>query len=414
MITLLINIKELIQVREKSVKKVIGKEMQKLPTLKNAFLAIDNGEIINYGVMDDIPSYSAAMLIDCKDKFVFPTWCDSHTHIVYAGHRAQEYVNRINGSYDENTNRSDIILNCANELQDCCENMLYEQSKDRLDEVIGLGTGAIEIKSGYGLNAQAELKILRVIKKLRENYCIPIKATFLGANVLPNEYKNNREAYVDEIINEMLPRVVEENLAEFVDVVCEEGHFSVDETEKIMTAAKINGLQTKVHVNQYGSIGGIQASVKHNAISVDHLETLTKEDIHALQGSNTMPVALPSFSYFLNHSYTPAREIIDNNLPLALATNYNADSTPSGNMNFVISNACLKMKMTPEEAINAATLNGAYAMNLADEVGFITKGKKANFFITKKIPSYDYIPYSFGPSLIDSVYINGRKHEQLT
>lgn len=409
MTTLLINIKELIQVRENNITKVAGKEMNVLPTLKNAFLLIENDSIIDYGSMKNIPS-SADKIIDCEGKMILPTWCDSHTHIVYAGNREQEFVDRINGlSYEEIANNGGGILNSAKKLQSTSEEDLYKQSSKRLEEVITLGTGAVEIKSGYGLTVDAELKMLRVIKKLKENYKLPIKATFLGAHAFPSEYKNNKEGYINLIINEMLPKIAEENLAEFVDAFCETGYFSVEDTDRVLTAAKIYGLTPKVHVNQFTTIGGVAMSVKQNAISVDHLEVMNNEDIEALQGSETMPVALPSCSYFLSIPYTPARDIINANLPLALATDFNPGSTPSGNMNFVVATACIKMKMTPEEAINAATINGAYAMNLADKVGSITKGKKANFIITKEIPSYGFIPYSFGSNLIDSVYINGEK-----
>ncbi|WP_435262376.1 imidazolonepropionase [Tenacibaculum sp. nBUS_03] len=409
MTTLLINIKELIQVRENNITKVAGKEMNVLPTLKNAFLLIENDSIIDYGSMKNIPS-SADKIIDCEGKMILPTWCDSHTHIVYAGNREQEFVDRINGlSYEEIANNGGGILNSAKKLQSTSEEDLYEQSSKRLEEVITLGTGAVEIKSGYGLTVDAELKMLRVIKKLKENYKLPIKATFLGAHAFPSEYKNNKEGYINLIINEMLPKIAEESLAEFVDAFCETGYFSVEDTERVLTAAKKYGLTPKVHVNQFTTIGGVAMSVKQNALSVDHLEVMNVEDIKALQGSETMPVALPSCSYFLSIPYTPARDIINANLPLALATDFNPGSTPSGNMNFVVATACIKMKMTPEEAINAATINGAYAMNLADKVGSITKGKKANFIITKEIPSYGFIPYSFGSNLIDSVYINGEK-----
>ncbi|RBW63156.1 imidazolonepropionase [Tenacibaculum sp. E3R01] len=409
MTTLLINIKELIQIRENSVKKVAGKDMNVLPTLKNAFLLIENDIIIDYGSMENIPS-STDNIIDCEGKMILPTWCDSHTHIVYAGNREQEFVDRINGlSYEEIANNGGGILNSAKKLQSTSEEDLYKQSSKRLEEVIALGTGAVEIKSGYGLTVDAELKMLRVIKKLKENYKLPIKATFLGAHAFPSEYKNNKEGYINLIINEMLPKIAEENLAEFVDAFCETGYFSVEDTDKVLTAAKKYGLTPKVHVNQFTTIGGVAMSVKQNAISVDHLEVMNNKDIEALQGSETMPVALPSCSYFLSIPYTPARDIINANLPLALATDFNPGSTPSGNMNFVVATACIKMKMTPEEAINAATINGAYAMNLADKVGSITKGKKANFIITKEIPSYGFIPYSFGSNLIDSVYINGEK-----
>lgn len=409
MTTLLINIKELIQVRDTDVLKVSGEEMKILPTIKNAFLYLENDRIVDFGTMENVPSV-ADKVVDCTRKMILPTWCDSHTHIVYAGNREQEFVDRINGlTYEEIANRGGGILNSAKKLQETDENALYEQSAKRLEEIMALGTGAVEIKSGYGLTVEAELKMLRVIQKLKENYNLPIKATFLGAHAFPTTYKDNKEGYIQEIITKMLPKVAEEQLAEFVDAFCETGYFSVEDTDRILEAAQQYGLTPKVHVNQFTTIGGVQISVKHNALSVDHLEVMSPEDITALQGTKTMPVALPSCSYFLSIPYTPARDIINAGLPLALATDFNPGSTPSGNMNFVVATACIKMKMTPEESINAATINGAYAMNLAQEVGSITKGKKANFILTKEIPSYGFIPYSFGTNLIDTVFINGKE-----
>ncbi|CAM1366948.1 Imidazolonepropionase [Tenacibaculum soleae] len=409
MTTLFINIKELIQVREASIKKASGKEMSILPTIKNAYLLIKDDEILDFGLMDNLSS-SADKTIDCAGKMILPTWCDSHTHIVYAGNREQEFVDRINGlTYEEIANKGGGILNSAKKLQNTSEEDLYQQSAGRLEEVMKLGTGAVEIKSGYGLTVDAELKMLRVIKKLRKNYKLPIKATFLGAHAFPEEFKNNKEGYIDVIINEMLPKIAEENLADFIDAFCETGYFSVADTDRILEAGKKYGLTPKVHVNQFTTIGGVQVSVKHNALSVDHLEVMNTDDIETLKGTDTMPVALPSCSYFLSIPYTPARKIIDAGLPLALATDFNPGSTPSGNMNFVVATACIKMKMTPEEAINAATINGAYAMNLSGEVGSITIGKKANFIVTKDILSYGAIPYNFGSVLIDSVFINGKE-----
>ncbi|MDF1518187.1 MAG: imidazolonepropionase, partial [Lutibacter sp.] len=301
------------------------------------------------------------------------------------------------------------ILNSAIKLQQTSEEDLYQQSAKRLEEVMKLGTGAVEIKSGYGLAKDAELKMLRVIKKLNENYPITIKSTFLAAHALPWEFKNNKSGYVDKIIDEILPIVAAENLAEYIDVFCETGYFSVDDTDRILDAGAKYGLIPKIHVNQFTAFGGVQIGVKHNALSVDHLELMRDEDIEVLKNTNTMPVALPSCSYFLSIPYSPARKIIDAGLPLALATDYNPGSTPSGNMNFVISTACIKMKMTPEEAITAATINGAYAMGLEKTHGSICKGKKANFIITKEITSYGFIPYSFGNQHIDKVFIEGKE-----
>jgi imidazolonepropionase len=405
---LIINIKELLQVRESNVLKVSGSEMKVLPTIKNAYLLIEDDTIVDYGSMTDNIEFRADTIIDAKGKMVLPAWCDSHTHIVYAGHREQEFVDRINGlSYEEIANRGGGILNSAATLNDTSETELYNQSIKRVKEVMKLGTGALEIKSGYGLTMEAELKMLRVIKRIKQKFHIKIKATFLGAHALPYIYKDNKEDYLNLVINEILPRVAKEKLADYIDVFCEKGYFSLDDTERIIKAGKAYGLRAKIHVNQFNAFGGVALGVKYDALSVDHLEELNDEDITALKGSNTIPVALPSCSYFLSIPYTPARKLIDSGLPLALATDYNPGSTPSGNMNFVISNACIKMKMTPEEAINAATINGAYAMEISNMYGSITRGKKANLIITKPISSYNFLPYAFGDNHIDSVLING-------
>lgn len=409
MTTLITNIKELLQVRNSDITKVSGAEMAILPTIKNAYLVIQNDLITDFGSMENLPNVKADTTIDANGKIVLPSWCDSHTHIVYAGNREQEFVDRINGlTYEEIANRGGGILNSAQKLNETSEEELYRQSEERLKEVIQLGTGAVEIKSGYGLTAEGELKMLRVIKKLASNYPITIKATFLGAHAFPSLYKDNKEAYIDIIINEMLPSIAKENLADFIDVFCENGYFTVAQTERIITAGIQYGLQPKIHVNQFNSIGGVQIGVQHKALSVDHLEVMTPEDIEALKGTSTMPVALPSCSYFLSIPYTPAREMIKSGLPLALATDFNPGSTPSGNMNFVVATACIKMKMTPEEAINAATLNGAYAMGISATHGSITIGKKANLIVTKPIPSFYQIPYAFGSNLIDTVIIDGK------
>jgi imidazolonepropionase len=408
MTTLIINIKELLQVREASVLKVSGAEMADLPTLKNAYLLIKEDLIAGFGSMDNLPEIIVDSIIDATGKMVLPSWCDSHTHIVYAGNREQEFVDRINGmTYEEIANRGGGILNSAKKLNETSEEEIYNQSKARLEEVIQLGTGAVEIKSGYGLTIDGELKMLRVIQQLAQNYPITIKASFLGAHAFPLAFKDNKKGYIDCIINEMLPEIAKNKLADFIDVFCETGYFTVEETEKIMEAGIQFGLKPKIHVNQFNSIGGIQAGVKYNALSVDHLEIMKPEDIEALKNTETMPVALPSCSYFLSIPYTPAREMIAAGLPLALATDYNPGSTPSGNMNFVVATACIKMKMTPEEAINAATINGAYAMGISSSHGSITIGKKANLIITKKIPSYYQLPYAFGSNLIDSVILDG-------
>ena len=408
MSVLITNIKELIQVRETNITIVSGKDMKVLPVLKNAYLLIEHDTIIEYGKMEDIGIYEVEEIIDATGKIVLPAWCDSHTHIVYAGDRSQEFVDRINGlTYEEIANRGGGILNSAERLQNTPEDQLFEESIKRVDNIIKMGTGAIEIKSGYGLTKEAELKMLRVIKRIKRESLAKIKATFLGAHAFPKEYKDNPKGYVDLIINEMIPEVAKENLAEYVDVFCEKGYFSLEDTERILKAAVEKHLIPKIHVNQFNAFGGVALGVKYNALSVDHLEEFSDEDLKVLKGSNTMPVALPSCSYFLSIPYTPARTIIDAGLPLALATDYNPGSTPSGNMNFVVSTACIKMKMTPEEVINAATINGAYAMGISNQYGSICRGKKANVIITKPMESYNYLPYAFGDNHIETVILHG-------
>ncbi|WP_282124449.1 imidazolonepropionase [Algibacter mikhailovii] len=406
--TLFKNIKELIQVRTEPISFVSGKQMNVLPTIKNAFLLVENGVISNFGSMQDCPTITTDKIVDASGKLVLPSWCDSHTHLVYAGNREGEFVDRINGfTYEEIAARGGGILNSAKKLQETSEEELYQQSKVRLKDIIHSGTGAIEIKSGYGLTVEAELKMLRVIKRLKETFPIEIKATFLGAHAVPLKFKNNKKGYLQLLINDMMPKISEEKLAEFVDIFCETGYFTVEDTELILRAGIKNGLTPKIHVNQFTAIGGVKAGVKNGALSVDHLEVMRNEDIEVLKGTSTMPVALPSCSYFLSIPYTPARKMIDAGLPLALASDYNPGSSPSGNMNFVVATACIKMKMTPEEAINAATINGAYAMGLEKEVGSITVGKKANLLLTKPIPSYGFIPYAFGNPQIEKVYLKG-------
>ena len=412
MTTLFINIKELIQVRDKSVEKVSGKDMSILPTIKNAFMMIEDEIIINFGPMEKLGNTKADTIIDVTGKLILPTWSDSHTHLVFADTREEEFVDRINGlSYEQIALRGGGILNSAAKLQDKPKEELYNDAAKRLNELIKSGTGSIEIKSGYGLTLNSELKILHVIKKLKENFTIPIKATFLGAHAIPDIYKEKRAAYIQLIIDEMLPEIATQKLADFIDVFCEKGYYTVEETDQILKAGLKYGLVPKIHVNQFNSIGGIKVGVKNNALSVDHLEVLTTKDLAHLKNSQTIPVSLPSCSFFLGIPYTDARKIMEANVPLALASDYNPGSTPSGNMNFVVSLACIKMKMTPEEAINAATINGAYASNLSDKVGSISKGKLANFIITKPINSYSYLPYSFASNCIDEVYLRGKKYE---
>ncbi|HEX9978939.1 MAG TPA: imidazolonepropionase [Flavobacterium sp.] len=405
---LITNIRELLQVRDRNVSKVCGSEMAELPLINNAYLLIENDKIAAFGPMADCPATDTET-IDASGKFVLPAWCDSHTHIVYAGNREQEFVDRINGlTYEEIAARGGGILNSVRKLNETSEEDLYNQSGARLEEMMALGTGAVEIKSGYGLSVEGELKMLRVIRKLKENYKLPIKATFLGAHAFPEAFKNDHDGYIRMIIEQMLPRIADENLADYIDVFCESGYFSVAQTEMIMEAGAKHGLIPKIHVNQFNAIGGVGASVRHNALSVDHLELIMPEDIAVLKSSETMPVALPACSYFLGIPYTPAREILDAGLPLALATDFNPGSSPSGNMNFVVSAACIKMKMTPEEAINAATINGAYAMGLSETHGSITIGKMANLILTKELSSWYQIPYAFGSNPIHCVMLNGK------
>ncbi len=407
--TLIINIKELLQVRENTIDKVSGSEMAILPSINSAYLLITNGTIEAFGSMRNCPKINVDKTIDASGKIVLPSWCDSHTHLVYAGNREQEFVDRINGlTYEEIANRGGGILNSAKKLNETSEEEIYNQSKVRLEEIIKQGTGAVEIKSGYGLTVEGELKMLRIIKKLANNHPITIKATFLGAHAFPTEFKENHTGYIDLIINEMLPKVAEEKLADYIDAFCETGYFSVEETERIMKAGNQYGLRSKIHVNQFTAINGIDACVKHKALSVDHLEIVTDEDIEVLKNTETMPVALPTCSYFINIPYTPARKMISAGLPLALASDFNPGTSPSGNMNFVVATACIKMKMTPEEAINAATINGAYAMGISETHGSITIGKIANLIITKPLNSFYELPYAFGSNLIEQVILDGK------
>jgi len=410
MTTLFINIKELIQVRELDVMKVCGKNMGILPIIKNAFLIIKDDVIIDFGSMNTLGIKKSDKVIDLTGKLVLPTWCDSHTHLVFADTREEEFVNRIKGlTYQEIAEKGGGILNSSKKLQNKPEIELYEDAEIRLKELIKNGTGAIEIKSGYGLTFESELKILRVIKKLKENFSLPIKATFLGAHAIPNKYKEKRAEYIQLIIDKLIPEIAKEKLADYIDVFCEKGYFTTTETNQILKAGRKYGLIPKIHVNQFNSIGGVKVGVKNNALSVDHLEVLTDEDLSILSKSDTMPVALPSCSFFLGIPYTNARKLIDTNVPMAIASDYNPGSSPSGNMNFVVSLACIKMRMTPEEAINAATINAAYALNLSNKIGSISKGKVANFIITKPIKSYSSIPYAFADNYIEKVYLEGKE-----
>ncbi len=407
------NIKSLVQVRDTVVLKVCGNEMKELPCIENAWLAVDNGLIADYGSMDDFPGiedWKGLDIMDCEGKIIMPCYVDSHTHIVYAGNREGEFVDRINGlSYEEIFARGGGILNSAKKLSEATEDELFDQAMVRLKEVISQGTGSIEIKSGYGLSIESELKMLRVIKRIKDLNLLPVKSTFLGAHALPLEFKNNKEGYINLIVNEMLPKIAAEKLADFMDVFCEQNYFTPEETEYLLKAGIEYGIMPKVHAEQMSHYGGIQAGVACGAISVDHLEYCNDNDIELLKHSNTMATVLPGAAFFLSLPLPPARKMIDAGLPIAFASDFNPGSCPSGNMNFMMSLGCVQYKLTPEEVINACTINSAYAMNVSHEVGSITPGKKANFFITKPISSYGFIPYSFGSNLIESVYLNGEK-----
>ena len=410
--TIIKNIAELVQTENTPKKWVAGRDMQNINVIKDAFIEIQHGIITDFGGMNNwkgIENWSNTNIIDAEGGTVFPSYCDSHTHLIFAESRESEFIDRINGlSYEEIAANGGGILNSAEKLRNKSEDQLYEDALIRLKKIIQMGTGAIEIKSGYGLTMESELKMLKVIKRLKKASDIKIKATFLAAHALPKEYTENKDGYIDLIINEMLPRVVDENLADYIDIFCEVGYFNVKDTIKLLEAAKKIGLQAKTHVNQFNAIGGIKASVNLGAISVDHLENMKEEDFNALKNSNCMPTILPSCSFFLGIPYSPAKEMIKRGLPIALASDYNPGSSPSGNMNFVSSLGCIKLKLTPQEVINATTINTAYAMGLEKEVGSIAKGKQANLFITKPIPSYTYLAYSFGDNLIDKVFINGK------
>ena len=410
--TVIKNISELVQVEHQIRKWVSGSEMSKIDTIKDGFIEIQDGIITAFGSMDQwtgIDDWNNTEIIDANGGMVFPSYCDSHTHLVFAGNRENEWEQRIKGaSYEDIAKNGGGILNSAKKLQETSEDELLEKALQRAKEVMKMGTGAIEIKSGYGLTTEAELKMLRVIKRLKKLSPLTIKATFLGAHAIPQEYKTNKSAYLDLIINEMLPQIAQEQLAEYIDIFCEEGYFSVEDTERLLEAAQSYGLLPKTHVNQFTILGGVKASVKYKALSVDHLEIMNNEDIEALKGSECMPTLLPSCSFFLGIPYGPAKKLMENDLPVALATDYNPGSSPSGNMNFVASLGCIRMGMTPEEVINATTINTAYAMGLSQELGSIAVGKKANLFITKPITSYAFIPYSFGHQYIDKIIINGK------
>lgn len=410
MTTLFTNIKQLVQVRESHIEVLSGAGMSDLPTLDNAFVVVKDGVIAQFGSMDQIPELVFDEVLDCQQSVVLPTWCDSHTHLVFGDDRHDEFLDRIKGlSYGEIAAKGGGILNSAKKLQKLSEDVLFDRAIKRLELAIAQGTGAIEIKSGYGLTPSSELKILRVIRRLKQAFDIPIRATFLGAHAIPASYKTNPDGYVDEIIDKMIPTIARENLANYIDVFCEKGYFTAAQMNRILEAGKMVGLRPKVHVNQFNSVGGIKTAIENNALTVDHLEVLNGQEIELLQNSPTMAVALPICSLFLNIPYTAARKLIAANIATAIASDYNPGSAPSSNMHLAVSLACIQMKMTPEEAINAATINGAYAMGVSKELGSICVGKRANFVRYKQIDSYKQLPYYVGQNLIDTVYINGRE-----
>ena len=407
---LLINIKKLLQIRSIETSYVSGKEMNIIPSIKSAYLLINNGIIEKFGEMKNSPKdFDKFTVIDCKDKMVLPSWCDSHSHIVFSGNRSNEFMDRIKGlSYNEIASNGGGILNSVDILRNTNKEDLLNQSSIRIKEVIHQGTGAIEIKSGYGLNMESEKKMLEVISEIKKQNDIIVKSTFLGAHAFPREFINNKKEYIDLITNRMIPEYNEAKLIDFVDVFCEKGYFDIKQSESVLSKAQELGIKAKIHVNQFNSFGGIKLALKYDALSVDHIEVLTEQDLSELKQGSTMPVALPTCSYFLGINYAPGRKIIDNGLPLAIASDFNPGSSPSGNMNFVVSTACIKMKLTAEEAINAATINGSYAMGISDKVGSITEGKVANLIITKDINSINEIPYSFGNGKISKVILAGK------
>ena len=413
--TLIKNIKSLVNTEDNHRKWVAGNEMSKLNTIDNAYLIISEDKIDDFGKMEDLQEIpEAEKTIDATGKMVFPSFCDSHTHLVYAGSREIEYGDKIRGlSYEEIAKRGGGILNSAKRLHETSEDSLYEQSLQRVKEIIQLGTGAVEIKSGYGLTVEDELKMLRVIKRLKENTPVTITSTFLGAHSIPSEYKDDPDKYVDVVVNEMIPEVGKENLAEFVDVFCDRGFFTVEQTERILEASAKYGMKPKIHANELDFSGGIQVGVKHGALSVDHLEYTGDKEINELFKSDTMPTLLPGAALFLGLINPPARDMIQAGLPIALASDYNPGSSPSGNMKLIMSLGTIKLKMLPEEVIHATTINGAYAMGLNDSLGSIAKGKKANLFITKEIPSYEFMPYAYGSYLIDKPILNGEIQQSL-
>jgi imidazolonepropionase len=411
--SLFTNINTLVGIHHANVRLLRGTDMAQLPILNNAWLLVEDGRIAAFGSMDALPTNASQLKqVSLNGAWVFPSWCDSHTHLVFAASREEEFVLKIQGkSYEEIALAGGGILNSAQKIQACSEDELFALAKQRLQKVMATGTGAIELKSGYGLSVEGELKMLRVIKRLKEWSPIPIKATFLGAHAYPQEFKENHQGYIDLLLKTLLPQISSEALADYMDVFCEQGFFSLAETEQILTAAAKAGLKAKIHANQLSASGAVELAVRHHALSVDHLEVMNAAAEDALANSNTIATLLPNCSLFLGIPFANARRLLAKNVCLALASDYNPGSSPSGNMNLVVSLACMRQKMLPEEAINAATLNGAAAMELSDKYGSLSVGKVANFFYTKALPSLAYLPYSFGENLIEGVFINGKRYE---
>ena len=405
---LIINIKELIQVRDRNISFVSAKEMDTLPSINNAYLLIENGKISDFGKMSEISKIDNVETIDAKNKIVLPCWCDSHTHSVYTGNRSDEYLQRIKGvSYQEIANNGGGILKSSKQINSISEDELFFESKNRIEKLIKYGTGSLEIKTGYGLSYDGELKMLKVIKRLKESLPIQIKSTFLGAHAIPKNYK--KEEYFRLVLDEMLPDFAKDELIDFVDIFCEKNYFSAEDTKILCNKASELGIASKIHVNQFNSIGGVKVAVDCGALSVDHLEVINKSDINILKQSKTIPVLLPGCSFFLGIEYADAKTLLSNEIPFAIASDYNPGSSPSGNMNFILSLACNKLKLTTEQAINAATINGAYAMGLSHKTGSITKGKIANVVITSEIESINDLPYFYGDNLVDKILINGEE-----
>ena len=404
------NISGLMQTTETAGNFISGREMSVLDHITDSYLILDEGIISDFGPMASLPAdIRCDKLIDATGKFVFPSFCDSHTHLVYSGSREGEFRDKILGlSYEEIAKRGGGILNTAKRVHETSDEELYRQSMVRVNEIIRQGTGAVEIKSGYGLNTEDELRMLRIIRQIKETSPVEVKATFLGAHALPAEFRNEREKYIEIIINEMIPEVASEDLADYIDVFCDRGYFSVEETERILMAGIKYGLRAKIHANELDFSGGVQVGARYDALSVDHLECIGDEEIEALKSTSTMPTILPGSSFFLGLPLAPVRKMINAGLPVALASDYNPGSSPSGDMKFIMSLGCIKLKMLPEEVINAVTINSAYAMGLSETHGSIAKGKVANVFITKKIPSYEFMPYAFGSDLIETVILKGK------